>query len=148
MSVREANAGDVARLGEIAEAAGLFPAEYLPDMMSSGLAGEGDVWRVAEADGSPVGFAFARLEELTDRTWNLLAIAVDQTHRGGGHASALLAALESELDARLIIIETTQLEEQADARAFYAAKGYEQQGHIRDFYGDGEDKLVFRKAIA
>ncbi len=148
MSVRAAKEVDVPRIGAIAEEAGLFPAEYLPEMIAPALKGEGDVWRVFESDGELVGFAFARLEEMTDRTWNILAIGVDPAHQGKGHASTLLAQIEADLDARVIVIETTQLEEQARARAFYAAKGYEQQGHIRDFYGDGEDKLVFRKAMS
>jgi len=146
MSVREATGDDVSRLGEIAEAAGLFPADYMPGMIAPFLAREGDMWRVALVDNRPVGFAFARLEEMADRTWNILAIAVEPSHQGQGHASRLLSAMETDLNARIILIETTQLEDQARARAFYVAKGYEQQGHIRDFYSEGEDKIVFRKA--
>ena len=150
MSVRAATESDQDRIGEIAEAAGLFPAEYLPDMIAPGLSGGPDTWRVAGngAEGDVVGFAFARPEELTDRTWNLLAIAVHPESQRNGYASQLLADMESGLDARLIIIETTQLPEQATARAFYESRGYRQEGHVHDFYGDGEDKIIFRKAIA
>jgi len=147
VTVRLAEPSDIQRLGEIAEAAGVFPAEYMPDMIAPSFDGAPDTWLVTVGDG-PVGFAFARPEEMTDRTWNILAIAVDPAHQGGGHASRLLAGMEAELDARLIIIETTQRPEQETARAFYASKGYVQQGHVKDFYGDGEDKIIFAKATA
>ncbi|MEM8774089.1 MAG: GNAT family N-acetyltransferase [Pseudomonadota bacterium] len=147
MNVRAVTPEDISRLGQIAEAAGLFPAEYVPDMIKPYLDGASDTWRTIDGGLSPVGFAFARLEELTDRTWNILAIAVEPEKQGQGYASRLLADIEAELDARVIVIETTQLPEQEKARAFYKAKGYELQGHVKDFFGDGEDKLIFRKAI-
>lgn len=148
MSVRTATRDDIDRIGHIAEATGLFPAEYLPEMIAPALAGGEDDWRVVCDDDGPVGFAFARPEALTDRTWNILAIAVDPAKQGQGHASRLLATLEADMDARLIIIETTQLDEQQRARDLYTARGYEQQGHVRDFFADGEDKVIFRKAVS
>ncbi len=147
MSVRAAAAVDSARIGQIAEGAGLFPAEYTAEMMAPALGDAPDIWLVAEASDEVAGFAFARPEEMTDRTWNVLAIAVDSAARGQGYGGALLARMEADLGARVIIIETTQRPEQDAARAFYTAKGYEQQGHVRDFYGDGEDKIIFRKAL-
>lgn len=147
MAVRVAKAADQTRSGQIAEEAGLFPAAYLPEMIAPAFNGGAEAWRVHEQGGQIGGFAFARPEEMADRTWNVLAIAVDASHREQGYATALLSNLESELDARVIVIETTQLDDQDAARAFYEGKGYERQGHVKDFYGDGEDKIIFRKAI-
>ena len=148
MGVRAATPDDQSSIGRIAEAAGLFPAEYLPDMIAPACNGGADFWRVHENADGVTGFAFARLEAMTDRTWNILAIGVDpMTHRQG-IATQLLAGLEADLDARLIVIETTQLPEQDPARAFYERRGYARQGHVVDFYGDGEDKIIFRKAVA
>ncbi|MEM1163381.1 MAG: GNAT family N-acetyltransferase, partial [Pseudomonadota bacterium] len=90
----------------------------------------------------------SRPEELTDRTWNILALGLDPAFQGQGLGTALLRGTEAALpDARMIIIETTQSPEQDAARALYAAAGYTQQAHIPDFYGDGEDKVVFVKRV-
>ena len=147
MSIRPATAQDSDTLGQIAEAAGLFPAAYLPDMIAPALGGAPDTWLVAEND-TPAGFAFARPEEMTDRVWNILALATAPEQRGKGHAKALLTAMETTLDARMIIIETTQLPDQDAARALYATSGYEEEGRVRDFYSAGEDKVIFRKVLA
>ncbi len=147
MTIRAALQADVPLLGAIAEAAGLFPAEFLPDMIAPAMNGGDDLWLVAEENSTPVGLAFARPEELTDRVWNLLAIGVSPDARGSGIATALLHGVEQQLDARMIVIETTQLPEQAAARAFYAKEGYENEGQVRDFYAKGEDKVIFRKVL-
>ncbi|MDJ0631215.1 MAG: GNAT family N-acetyltransferase [Rhodobacter sp.] len=148
MSIRDARATDIEALGRIAETAGLFPAEYLADMIRPALEGAADIWLVAEIDGVPAGFAFARPEEMTDRVWNLLALGVAPATQGKGLAGRLVAAIEARLDARMIIVETTQLPEQAAARALYAKAGYEEEGRVRDFYSEGEDKVIFRKVLS
>ncbi|MEM6660727.1 MAG: GNAT family N-acetyltransferase [Pseudomonadota bacterium] len=148
MTTRPARSDDIPRIGTIAGAAGLFPPEMVADMIAPGLAGEGDLWSVIEAQGTTAGFTFSRPEEITDRTWNILALGLDPAFQGQGLGTALLRGTEAALpDARMIIIETTQLPEQDAARALYAAAGYEQQAHIPDFYGDGEDKVVFVKRV-
>jgi ribosomal protein S18 acetylase RimI-like enzyme len=147
MNPRNATSADIGAIGSIAEATGLFPAEYLPEMIAPALAGGEEVWLVAEDDGAAQGFAFARPEEMADRVWNVLALGVSPDAQRGGHASGLLHALEARLEARMIIIETTQTPEQEAARAFYAKEGYEAVAQITDFYAEGEDKIVYRKVM-
>lgn len=146
MTIRPATRTDIPALGKIAEGAGLFPAELLPDMISTALHTGPDIWLVSDP-GQVAGFAFARPEEMTDRVWNILALAVAPDVHRKGHASALLSAMETQLDARMIVIETTQLLEQAAARAFYEKEGYALEGTVRDFYAAGEDKLIYRKVL-
>ena len=148
MTIREAGEPDQDALGAIAEAAGLFPAEMLPDFMAPALSGSGEVWLLAETGGVPVGFAFARPEEVADRVWNILALGVSETERGQGLGASLVAEMERRLEARMIVIETTQLEDQAPARRLYKSIGYEEEGRVRDFYANGEDKVIFRKLLA
>ena len=148
MTVRPARATDIPALGDIAEAAGLFPAAYLPDMIAPALNGGPDTWLVADLEDAPKGFAFARPEEMTDRVWNILALGVAPDAQGAGLATSLLHATEAQLDARMIIIETTQLPEQAAARAFYTKEGYAEVARVPDYYGEGEDKIIFQKVMA
>ena len=148
MTIRAATQNDINAIGRIAETAGLFPAEYLPEMIAPGLGDGPDLWHVSETDGMVNGFAFARPEEMADNVWNLLALAVEETARGGTTATQLVTAIETAAQARMIVIETTQLPEQAAARAFYAKSGYTEEGRVRDFYSEGEDKVIYRKVMA
>ena len=146
-STRAPRADDIPALAAIAEAT-LFPGALLADMIGPAIAGEtGDIWRVVTRDADPLGFAFAQPEAMTDRSWNVRAIATSPEQHGQGAGTALLGALENALaDAHLILIDTTQTEDQARARRFYAARGYAQVAVIPDFFAKGEDKVTFVKA--
>lgn len=142
ITLRALSAADTPAIGAVAEAAGVFPAEFAPMMVE--MTGH---WCIAEADGTLKGFAFAREEEATDRTWNILALAVDPSAQGQGLGRKLVIEMEERLsDARLLIIETTQRPDQEAARALYLKLGYTQVAQIPDFYSAGEDKIVFLKA--
>ena len=88
---------------------------------------------------------------MTDGTWNILLMAVCPTVQGRGHGGLLLRTIETELrrrDARVVLVETSGLDAFARTRSFYRECGYEQEARIREFYAAGEDKIVFRKALA
>ncbi len=145
---RAPRATDIAALAAIADAT-LFPGEMMEGMIAPALDGSGaDIWRVVTQGETPVGFAFAQAEAMTDRTWNLRAIAVVPDLHGAGAGTALLLAMEAAMsDARLIVIDTTQRPDQDRARRFYAARGYTQTAVIPAFFGPGEDKVTFVKTL-
>ena len=144
---RDVRESDIPALAAIADET-LFPGEMFGGMVAPALAGESaDVWRVVIHEGKPVGFAMAQLEPMTDRTWNLRAIAVRPELHGSGAGSALLIAMEAAMPARLIVIDTTQLPEQDRARRFYAARGYAHAYTIPDFFRVGEDKVSYVKSL-
>jgi len=140
---------DLPFLEPIADAT-LFPGHMLPDMTTPALSGHSDdTWCVVEHDGTPVGFAFAQPEAMTDRTWNVRAIATAPDLHGRGAGTALIPAVETALgDARMIVIDTTQTADQARARRFYAARGYAHVATIPAFFGADEDKVTFVKTVA
>lgn len=49
---------------------------------------------------------------------------------------------------RILLVETSSLPMFERMRAFNRKCGYNEEARIRDFYQAGEDKLVFRKALA
>ena len=49
--------------------------------------------------------------------------------------------------ARVVLVETSALDTFARTRKFYRECGYEQEARIREFYAEGEDKVVFRKGL-
>ena len=113
---------DLPAIARIAEAAGLFAADMLPTMIVDHLTGsDKQVWLVVEDAGAVQGFAFAEPEPLTDRTWNLRAIGIDLARQRLGLATTLLSRVEAALrhrTVRLLIIETTDGDDQHAARAF------------------------------
>jgi ribosomal protein S18 acetylase RimI-like enzyme len=70
-----------------------------------------------------------------------------ELHRQG-HGKALIMAVEQSLrqqKARILIVDTAQSLE--NNHAFYLGCGFELEATIRDFYADGEDKVIFRKDL-
>jgi GNAT superfamily N-acetyltransferase len=107
-------------------------------------------WLIAFKDGKVVGFAYAEPERMAEGTSNLLAIAVEPSLQGQGIGKALVSSLEDELrtgGGRVLIVETSSLDEYANTRAFYVGQFFAQEARLRDFYAEGEHKVVFWKHL-
>ena len=50
--------------------------------------------------------------------------------------------------ARTLIVETSSLDDYDQARTFYNRRGFVEEARIRDFYGPGDDKVVFWKSLS
>ena len=84
-------------------------------------------------------------------TWNVLMLLVDPDRHASGHGRALMERIEERLrdqGERLLIVETSSLDGFERAREFYPKRGFGEEARIRDFYASGDDKIVFRKALA
>jgi GNAT superfamily N-acetyltransferase len=150
--IRPSVAEDTPSLASVIDAVGLFPSEMLAGMMGPYVSGTetADHWLTFD-DGAPRGVAYFVPERLTDRTWNLLLIAMHPDRQGMGHGGALLQSVEArlaELGGRILIIETSGLAGFEAQRSFYCKCGYEEEARIRDFYETGNDKVVFRKLLS
>lgn len=152
MKIRPVKSDDIPALQSVLKKTGLFPAEMLPDMLNAFLSGDDDTqkWLTCESNGSLVGFCYAVQEELTDRTWNMLAIALSPDMQGKGMGKALVRRLERDLQQtkqRILIVDTSGTEDFSDTREFYKSCGYIEEATIRDFWGSGDDKVVFWKSL-
>jgi GNAT superfamily N-acetyltransferase len=70
--------------------------------------------------------------------------------RGLGVARGLVERMEAELrsiGARLVRVETSQLDGYGAARAFYARLSYPVVAQLHDFYKPGDDLLIMCKRI-
>lgn len=108
-----------------------------------------DIWLTAD-DGEPVGVAYCAPEAVTIGTWNMLMLWTREDKSGQGHGSALVTQLEKELanrGARLLIVETSGLPEFASARVFYQKCGFFQEGKIRNFFAERDDKIIYSKPL-
>lgn len=105
---------------------------------------------VVEEGGRVVAYVCFGRTPMTDGTWDLYWIATHRDARGRGHASRLVRAMEAELlaaRARIVRIETSQLEAYGAAREFYRRLQYEEVGRIRDFYRPGDDLIILAKRL-
>jgi len=149
--IKPTTRNDAAALQGVLDQTELFPSEMLPDMLAPALAGETEAfWLTCHFDGEAVGLCYTVPEELTDGTWNMLALAVRPDLQGKRLGSELVAAAEQHLrdkGQRLLIVDTSGTEDFALTRKFYAQNGYQEEARIRDFWADGDDKVIFRKAL-
>ncbi|WP_411892125.1 GNAT family N-acetyltransferase [Yoonia sp. SDW83-1] len=149
--IKPTTSDDVAGLMAVLNGTELFPSDMLPDMLAPALAGETEAfWLTCHHGGQAVGLCYTVPEELADGTWNMLALAVRPDLQGNGLGAALVSAAEQHLKdngQRVLIVETSGTEGFALTRKFYAQIGYEEEARIRDFWADGDDKVIFRKAL-
>ena len=153
MTIRPTKHEDIPALKLVLDGTELFPSEMLPDMLGKFLSHQDseDVWLTFEDErGTAVGFCYAAQEQLTEGTWNMLAIAVLPERQGSGVGGAITRKLEDVLrdkGQRVLIADTSGTDDFAMTREFYRKNGYEEEARIRDFWDAGDDKVVFRKAL-
>lgn len=104
----------------------------------------------SEQDGRILGFAYYAPTPMTDHTWHLYWIAVLKSEHAKGIGTELLKQAEADVISergRLFLIETSGLPHYEPTRNFYLKHGYEPAAHIRDFYAEGDDQIVFWKKL-
>lgn len=151
MPIRPIVISDLPALKSLIDATGLFPSELLDGMTAGCFDGRApdDLWMTVDQDG-PMAVASIAPERMTVGTWNVLLIAVHPDRQGQGVGTALMQEIKRGLTAqggRLLLVETSGLPEFEPTRHFYRRLGYEQEARIRDFYQNGEDKIIYRKAL-
>lgn len=75
---------------------------------------------------------------------------VEEGLEGKGFGSSLVKRIESDLlkkCARLLIVETSGLDEFKIARAFYEKLGFQLEARIKNFFDAGDDKLIYTKSL-
>ena len=154
--IRPASDADRPALLNLAVETGLFRPEEtgaLGDILTACLAGEmgpDHHWLAVGDNNALAAAAYLAPEMMADRVWNLLFIAVTPERQRLGTGAALLAAVETlvrQSSGRLLLVETSALPKYAQARGFYLKNSFTEEARIRDYYTDGEDKVVFRKAM-
>lgn len=148
--IRNAHARDLKGMKEVLDSSELFPSEYLDDMMDDYLHNKHttDIWFVGVEDDRPIALGYCAPEKLTNGTFNLYAIAVRKELQGLGIGKMMMNFIEKKLKDeghRILIVDTSSTEQYARTRQFYIDLGYTKEAVIRDFWNDGEDKVVFWK---
>lgn len=150
--IRRIRKDDLGSLKEIIDANELFPSELLEDMTVDYFNNSEttDIWLTMEKDGIAVAVAYCAPERMTEGTYNLYLIAVHPDRQGQGIGSQLMNYIETMLlnkSVRILIVETSGFPEFEQTRKFYDQCGYAREAVIREFYAEGDDKVIFWKKL-
>jgi ribosomal protein S18 acetylase RimI-like enzyme len=106
-----------------------------PDYESAGV----------ELDGTLMGWAVWGPRPGDAGTFDLYWIVVDPAVQGRGVGSELMAEMRRRIGGRAarVVVETSGREDYGQTRAFYRRHGYQEVGRVGDFYGPGDDQVVF-----
>ena len=151
-AIRKVTANDLTALKKVIDSSELFPSDLLDEMIGNYLQNNSssDIWLTKDYDDTPTAIAYCAPERMTEGTYNLYLIAVHKNHQGKGIGREILSYLENLLQnegQRVLIVETSGLPEFELTRKFYDKCNYIREAKIRDFYSEGEDKIVFWKKL-
>jgi len=112
----------------------------------------GYAYLVAERAGGILGYAcWGGPIEMTESSFDLYWIAVDETARGSGVGRRLLDAAEADAAARgcsQLFVETSGRAQYAPTHAFYSNAGYTRIAELPDFYSPGDAKVFYVKRLS
>jgi ribosomal protein S18 acetylase RimI-like enzyme len=154
LAIEEAKASDEAAIMRLARGEGLFSREeadtvqeLLNDYLNAPDQG-GYYFVVAHESHELLGFACYGPTPLTRGTFDLYWICVDPAARGKGIGRALMLQVEDRVQAsggRLLLIETSGRPDYAPTRAFYEGIGAERTAVVPEFYGPGDDLIIYSR---
>lgn len=152
MHIRLVNGDDISDLKEVLASIDLFPPEILDEMISDYLNNphSKDIWFTSVENGVPISIGYCAPEKLTEGTFNLYAIGVRNDFQARGIGSRMMAFIENHLrkmGQRIIIVDTSGTDDFKLTRMFYEKLGYTQEAVIRDFWSEGDNKVVYWKRL-
>lgn len=150
--IKKVNKTHIAGLKVVLDSSNLFPSHFLDEMISNYLNDfdSREIWFTGTDEGVPVALGYCVPEKLTDGTYNLLAIAVKKELQGFGIGQKMMAFIENllvENENRLLIVETSSDDEYLLTRKFYEKLGYTKEATIRDFWKEGDNKIIYWKKL-
>jgi len=148
---------DCETVREIVEATGYFTpsevavaVELVQENLTKGAAASGYYFVFAMRGARTIGYVCYGPIPCTVSSFNLYWIAVHPGFQGRGLGKALMRESESRIRAAggaRIYIDTSYKAQYEDTRGFYQSLGYELDALLRDFYSEGDDKVIYRKIL-
>lgn len=151
-TIRLVNKDDLTDLKEVLNTIELFPSEMLEDMIADFFNNPNseDIWFTASQNDKAIAIGYCAPEKLTDGTYNLYAIGVRNDVQAKGTGTSMMSFIENHLrlqSKRILIVETSSSDDFVQTRKFYEKLGYSQEAVIRDFWEEGDDKVIFWKKL-
>lgn len=150
--IRMITKSDTEHLKRVLDSIELFPSEMLDDMIYDYLnhPESQEIWFTATKNNIPISIGFCAPEKLTEGTYNLYAIGVKRDAQGKGTGGKMMNFIENYLKEkghRILIVDTSGTDDFKKTRMFYEKLNYNQEAVIRDFWKEGDDKVVFWKKL-
>ncbi|HUW92191.1 MAG TPA: GNAT family N-acetyltransferase [Bacteroidales bacterium] len=120
------------------------------ETFENGQQKSGYYWIRLLEEGKVIGFANFGPNPSSVHSYDLYWIAVLEEYRQNHYGSLMLKKSEErikELGGRIVWIETSGRPLYEPTRYFYIKNGYELEATLRDYYGPGDAKLVYRKEV-
>ena len=149
--------GENSIIRAITDSAGVFYPEEIDiaeelarEHLARGAEASGYHFILAEAGGEAVGYACFGPIPGARRRYDLYWIAVTERAKGLGVGGRLMAETQARIEASggvKVYVETSSRPPYIPARAFYRKCGYLVDAVLRDYYDDGDDKVIFVKDL-
>ncbi|MEO1516268.1 MAG: GNAT family N-acetyltransferase [Bacteroidota bacterium] len=151
-NIRPIAKSDLSALKEVLHTIELFPPSMLEEMAADFFNNpqSADIWFAAFEGDKAISIGYCGPEKLTNGTFNLFAIGVRKDIQGQGIGTQMMQYIENRLrqdGQRILIVETSSGAEFQLTRQFYEKLGYAKEAVIRDFWDEGDDKVVFWKKL-
>jgi len=152
----EVRPADREAVRDVLESSGFFYPEEIDvavELVDERLAraeASGYFFDFAERDGRVAGYSCYGPIACTRASYDLFWIGVHQEQRGRGLGRLLLGRAEEDIrrrGGRRLYIETSSRPLYEPTRGFYLACGYRLEATLEDFYGPGDGKVIFVKAL-
>jgi ribosomal protein S18 acetylase RimI-like enzyme len=105
---------------------------------------------MCEESGSLVGYSCYGPIPGTDSSFDLYWIAVDPGQQGRGLGRAIIEEVERRIRSaggQRVYIETSSKEQYLPTRRFYSSCGYHEEAVLKDFYRNGDSKVIYSKVL-
>ena len=150
--IRKVKKQDVEALKAVLDSIELFPSEMLDEMITPYFEDPNseEIWFTTIENGKPISIGYCAPEKLTEGTFNLYAIGVRGDIQGKGIGRQMMDFIETELKQkghRILIVETSGTTDFELTRKFYENLGYTKEAVIRDFWTEGDDKVIYWKKL-
>ena len=152
--IREIEKKDIPDIKTILETSNSFSSEEIQcaiEMIYTTLASQDDYrFLCCEKNNRVVGYTCYGPIPLTQGTFDLYWICVNQEFQKHGVGKRLLHETENKIinsNGRLVVVETSSDEKYRSAIKFYKKNNFSVASVIKDFYRDGEDKIIFIKNV-
>lgn len=148
--------GDREAVRLITQSSGFFSAEevevaaeLIDDRITRGECSDYE-FIFADINGQTVGYACYGKIECTTVSYDLYWIAVGDDQRGHGVGRQLMAQVERQIahaGGKRLYIDTASRAQYEPTRKFYERCGYIAEAVLKDFYSEGDSKLIMSKSL-
>lgn len=152
----EVSPDDPERVREIVDSTGFFydyEIEVAVELVQENLAKgseSGYNFLFVEMEGKTVGYSCFGLIPCTESSFDLYWIVVHNQYRNLGIGRKLLTLTEqaaARMGSRAMYAETSSQPQYEPTRRFYLSNHYTEEARLKDFYKEGDDKLIYSRII-